>query len=1754
MPKIKKPIETTRTRRQASKEALKQLQLLLDDDDEDAFVIPDDEDSKKDVRLELPPPPKKRAVSPVMESPTPKKKYKLSHRKSSDGNDRDVIVLKSISNSNYVSKENTLELECFVEELSEVQKKRQKEVESEEKELQAKLDELLKSRKAEVVYTGGISSAVEVNELISNCGTKSIFNPNDLPEVGGMEEQPSPTFQLVMDPRLGIIVGSVPKTTNSVQIAGPAVTKGKLQISSAVKAVATLPQSTSPPPTRTMRSRRSVISTPPPSTQTRPNNPIPSRANSLGVMTRGNATTPRSNNSVPGKGVPQITSVSPTIQTRGMKTTPIIQTRNNKTTPTTGKRPVNVPAEKPKQVVDLTSEDNRNQADNREISFNKLQGKTYPSLVVVARPHLRVTDLAVDRPKLDSKVKSVLMHPPTKFTEWLIQQGVIRAEQKCPVHSNTQLKLGMYSDVTKFPFSGGYVWISECCPQRFVSVFNGSIFEGSPHPPVVMLKLIYHWSCQTNIQNVTQWVKVDNLYVKGVYTWLRGVCTLAVQSRLRQLGGPGSRIEVGVISLGTTSHDGNQRQVKVEVLGVLESTTKYVRLRAVEPMPDGDRNFRKKFSKILEPILHWVHPGSTIVTDLTVDKVTLNHMGFSNVVQTTSNDYSQSNRTIMEYLRRIVPRMFQNTLSLLSRQIIQQFLDELVWREWFGITSQMAFDNIITHLAEQTRMNSQTPLVLKLNKVAANPFRSWNNGSVSPLPSNSSTPAPTTQTPATTVVTPAKTLVAEVKKYGRGKKSNSPQVQVAQERPTKPVSPDVPEQMVPLENYYYGTIDPMETTPQKITLNMKCPFCKSSFDNNILLQNHLFKHAHNVSNDAYLCRYCLTSVSTANELIHHVNKCHPGGTKFDYGFVCLICEIHYMNPFVLGKHMSKEHIPHELPYQCGSCSYRCSNHKQVIDHFYVKHDGGSTIQCPFCLKSTTVWSSGRNVAQNIHYFIQHLQKHQKKQFAKRCGKCNLWFVQKEVLKEHQQKMHISLRGKMGLIPYFSPRNGVMVPKSKMDKNPCDAEVINFPSLYYNISSNSICKECNQTITSSKHFPSFDNCQNPNCQYSTCCAIAMMTHNAKCKGLNSVIPPETLPFEMFCVCGFRDSDGNSMAKHLALCEKKSAYPSEADAKSATVMHSMLDILGLVRKPEENKNEKASHSSNINNKTEVTDDSSNSSRKAKFPVGIEIDVSDEEMVPDVTGPTKANDPSVEIDLEDTRLIESTSTLKNTENKDKMNASLENTAEVFENTSVAENITDEKEDIIQDQREIGEGVKENKNDIEQTEQDTIMNEVSIVSPHCISNTNVESIEESNKAIESTPESSGDVLNIKQTEQESGNTVDITNKSVNLSESEVTDQTELMTKHDGMEKLNDDHDSHKQESLEINEPMHEENMEISQHHEGMSHQESEENVIVHTETQEKPNHTDHSIQEIAMDPNLSTEIDRPQEHQTEEGIAEEIDTIQTERETIIEQDVEEIEKNDIEQRIEIDSFEKPIALTEAAPSKNIEKNLSDQENDDNEIIIPEGREQSHIEEETEKNEREIDTESITRNEIDPLMEDIKPPTNEENITDEGLEDNLQVPDVGIDQSIQKDMLKKINNEEMRVEAEVTGATNHNDEQTEGMEIHVQEEASTQVIESGEFNKIEKVTENSESQAPEEVLSQQTEPLELNENKISPMECEEVSAVLDNEGASEDRRKPPDEESNKESENLQANTLINDILSSADNTISANLHSTEGLTSMEVD
>lgn len=77
-------------------------------------------------------------------------------------------------------------------------------------------------------------------------------------------------------------------------------------------------------------------------------------------------------------------------------------------------------------------------------------------------------------------------------------------------------------------------------------VFCNSIFEGASYAPNILLKLMYHWACQTNVHNIISWVKVDNLYIKNFFTNLRAVCTAAVCEKFGKMGGPNKKVEVSI--------------------------------------------------------------------------------------------------------------------------------------------------------------------------------------------------------------------------------------------------------------------------------------------------------------------------------------------------------------------------------------------------------------------------------------------------------------------------------------------------------------------------------------------------------------------------------------------------------------------------------------------------------------------------------------------------------------------------------------------------------------------------------------------------------------------------------------------------------------------------------------------------------------------------------------------------------------------------------------------------------------------------------------------------------------------------------------------------------------------------------------------------------------------------------------------------------------------------------------------------------
>ncbi|KAL6263265.1 hypothetical protein P5V15_006065 [Pogonomyrmex californicus] len=295
--------------------------------------------------------------------------------------------------------------------------------------------------------------------------------------------------------------------------------------------------------------------------------------------------------------------------------------------------------------------------------------------------------------------------------------------------------------------------------------------------------------------------------------------------------------------------------------------------------------------------------------------------------------------------------------------------------------------------------------------------------------------------------------------------------------------------------------------------------------------------------------------------------------------VCAICEEKFGKSKSLIDHLTLMHYPSEMPYQCESCGYRTSSHKDVIDHYYETHEKGEGLQCPYCLKVIQFVSEGNPNASNVYAYLSHMQRHivrRDQGKGNKCSRCCLWFNQKSTLTMHQRELHDCVAHTKA-IPYSAGNNGIMISNripevvqfsvdSPPPELPLDDKIQKWstgPITVNTFTRHLSCQECEEDIEEDEHYPGEQRCQQ--CRYVTCCWRAFQEHQQQIHNERpkiSLIVPSPLvniPLEkkLQCECGYMSNDGNRLAKHLIKCKKMSARPVEESAPSG-----MLDSLGLV----------------------------------------------------------------------------------------------------------------------------------------------------------------------------------------------------------------------------------------------------------------------------------------------------------------------------------------------------------------------------------------------------------------------------------------------------------------------------------------------------------------------------------------------------------------------------------------------------------------
>ncbi|XP_029849181.3 uncharacterized protein LOC8035649 isoform X1 [Ixodes scapularis] len=723
---------------------------------------------------------------------------------------------------------------------------------------------------------------------------------------------------------------------------------------------------------------------------------------------------------------------------------------------------------------------------------------------------------------------------------WLVERGVVRTDLPCKFCQDKGLELQRDPGALN-----GY---SLCCRQASCQRKNvlpqPSFFARFGLPLWRVLVLVYHWAVQSDAPLAMRETGVDSFLVRTVWRALQEVCARAVAIQQPRLGGPGVRVEVATAQMG-----------RYLVLAALDRSTMATRLKAVSVALGWHSPI---FLKSLEP---WLRPGSVVVTEDTKFEV-LQQQGFT--VHSGQSAPQPGPDLVHAYLKRRLTDLFGRlVVNQLKLETVQGFLDELQWRERFGVDPKQSFWSIMTDLLEHSGWK------VSFDDMLAMPGA---------IPVQASEISPTVPKAEPEVIVCDSSSEDETSsseddchEKNDSKEEEKDGVQVEKQQPIEApaAGPDgetsPSKKAVVLDEYYYARKGPCSEEGQlsetKGNFSFKCPICKKLIVDNVKTVKHITNHIEGSRqknpdlSDLTICKYCFKEFETPYSMQCHMEVAHLK----DDGIVCRICSQEFDLVPSLIDHMKLYHNPSEMPYSCQLCGYRSSFHKDVLKHFHQDHLGSNALLCRFCLRVYVVKFSNNLASIGVQKFYCHLFKHLARTSARRCPVCCLVFLSQGDMRAHKDKEHLSMQGQPGVEtilsadaspilvpePHVKPRKPLPSTLAPAANHPSACQPrFSVPAVHLEPQTlHLLCLECRKPIDED-HFNRSVRCSQ--CNYSTNCTKAfadhmICRHSSLPKSRTSLfrISPTTLRRPGICPCGFRSLEGNILIAHMLECDHPTA---------------------------------------------------------------------------------------------------------------------------------------------------------------------------------------------------------------------------------------------------------------------------------------------------------------------------------------------------------------------------------------------------------------------------------------------------------------------------------------------------------------------------------------------------------------------------------------------------------------------------------------
>ncbi|GIY57397.1 hypothetical protein CDAR_608261 [Caerostris darwini] len=266
--------------------------------------------------------------------------------------------------------------------------------------------------------------------------------------------------------------------------------------------------------------------------------------------------------------------------------------------------------------------------------------------------------------------------------KWMVMKGFVSNKSTCRICIGESVlkKNSKYTD--------GCSWLCQKKACGFENIFQRpKFFANFPvHSLSYIAGLIFHWCVQSDLKLIYTDVPLDCEKVYHVWESFQGLCSDALKRKKERIGGKGHIVEVCVVRYG-----------KLLILGAMDRETKQTLIQSF-PME------MEKTLNIYYTLCSWIFPKTRIVLDIARaiewQEKQLNHeIVLPDTSVTDKSSPLPHVLNIKNYLMKHLSNMFGRFRDEeVKQEVMQSYLEELMWREQYGKEPQEAFVSIINEI------------------------------------------------------------------------------------------------------------------------------------------------------------------------------------------------------------------------------------------------------------------------------------------------------------------------------------------------------------------------------------------------------------------------------------------------------------------------------------------------------------------------------------------------------------------------------------------------------------------------------------------------------------------------------------------------------------------------------------------------------------------------------------------------------------------------------------------------------------------------------------------------------------------------------------------------------------------------------------------------------------------------------------------------------------------------------------------------